>query len=183
MKTNNAAHTPWRYEELHDGRDSLGLRVYHGDNIACSIFGCGVEDFDNARLFTEAGTVVTETGLTPRQLAEQRTKLLGERTAMAEEIAALSEQRAELLEALKECKRLNNMDRPINCTEVVNEAIAKCGGALITKISIEPVVPVSKLKELVEEWRKDSGVTFSDPVADSFADQLESLFKTGTTTP
>jgi len=76
MSTNNAAHTQWRYEELHDGRESLGLRVYHGDDIACSIFGCGVADFDNARLFTEAGTVVHETGLTPRQLAEQRAELL-----------------------------------------------------------------------------------------------------------
>jgi hypothetical protein len=34
------------------------------------------EDEANARLIAEAGTVATETGLTPRQLAEQRAELL-----------------------------------------------------------------------------------------------------------
>lgn len=37
-----------------------------------------VEAKANAELFAEAGTVATETGLTPRQLLQQRDELLGE---------------------------------------------------------------------------------------------------------
>jgi len=33
-------------------------------------------------------------------------------------------------EALLECKRLNNMDRPINCAEVVDDAIADLDRAI-----------------------------------------------------
>lgn len=34
------------------------------------------EDFDNAKLIAEAGTVANETGYTPRQLADQKADLL-----------------------------------------------------------------------------------------------------------
>jgi hypothetical protein len=35
------------------------------------------EDFANAKLIAEAGTIASETGLSPRELAEQREELLG----------------------------------------------------------------------------------------------------------
>lgn len=50
----------------------------------------GDEEYDrdvtvaNARLIAEAGTVATETGLTPRQLAEQRAELLEALQAMVD---------------------------------------------------------------------------------------------------
>lgn len=42
----------------------------------------------NARLIAEAGTVATETGLTPRQLAEQRKELLEALCDLAESVRA-----------------------------------------------------------------------------------------------
>ena len=76
----------------------------------------------NTRLIAEAGTVLHETGLTPRQLAERVNKLEAARIAYASEfplnadgepdvgnihanIRQLAEQRAELLEALAEGRR------------------------------------------------------------------------------
>lgn len=71
-----SAHTkgPWRAENS---------SVIGPDNqiVSCCIRGSvdrgdEEEDYATARLIAEAGTVATETGLTPRQLAEQRAELL-----------------------------------------------------------------------------------------------------------
>jgi hypothetical protein len=53
-----------------------------GTQVACSYYGATPEGQANAALIAEAGTVHHETGLTPRQLAEQRQELL-EATRMA----------------------------------------------------------------------------------------------------
>jgi len=140
MSTNNAAHTPGPWLAKKHGVVVGGAfhRYTNGkaqSQVALATMGNAVENEAerdaNAALIAEAGTVTTETGLTPRQLAEQRTKLLGERTAMAEEIAALSEQRAELLEALRtlvaDFADYPASDRPCHAFDKARAAIAKCG--------------------------------------------------------
>lgn len=57
----------------------------------------------NARLIAEAGTVAHETGMTPRQLADELTTERVISFQRSEEIAVLTFQRNELLEALKDC--------------------------------------------------------------------------------
>ena len=78
-------HTPGPWVVGEDGY----LRGGNGDVFGRLYLG---EHYDaNARLITGAGTVATETGLTPRQLADQRTELLEalrELTDAAEEAAA-----------------------------------------------------------------------------------------------
>ena len=76
-------HTPGPWEV-----DEDGLSVTRGDRFGYQVIGeaNGQDDtitdpplgeaYANARLIAEAGTVATETGLTPRQLAEQRAELL-----------------------------------------------------------------------------------------------------------
>lgn len=61
----------------------------------------------NAALIAEAGTVANETGLTPRQLADQR---------------------AELLEALKEVVGEWREGYGLNCIDRIRAAIAKATG-------------------------------------------------------
>lgn len=69
-------HSPWHVEEAHDAvRDADGHLV------------CAVANSALAELIAEAGTVLHETGLTPRELAEQRDRLL----AALKEIADISE--------------------------------------------------------------------------------------------
>ena len=81
MSTQNAAHTPGPWE-------AIGGNIYRVANIGFDLpvamvgvpkkgGAAEVEELAaNARLIAEAGTIATETGLTPRQLAEQRAELL-----------------------------------------------------------------------------------------------------------
>lgn len=55
----------------------------------------------NAALIAEAGTVATETGMTPRQLVDSRTELLDMVHKYDDEVQRLKGIRAELLEALQ----------------------------------------------------------------------------------
>lgn len=48
--------------------------VYVKDDVICDFYGLRAKE--NAKLTAEAGTVANETGLTPRQLLEQRDELL-----------------------------------------------------------------------------------------------------------
>lgn len=67
---------PWEAElKLNMGR----LMVHgHDNNAVCKMADArsNNQNIANARLIAEAGTVAHETGLTPRQLAEQRKELL-----------------------------------------------------------------------------------------------------------
>lgn len=77
---NEPKHTPgpWRVEEVYyethlDIVDKCGHRVA----VATMTYPMDAARVTaNAALIAEAGTVATETGLTPRQLAEQRAELL-----------------------------------------------------------------------------------------------------------
>lgn len=75
MKT-ETKHTPgpWKIKS----GDSLAIQALNKDiAIVCAPLTTTVtEKIANARLIAEAGTVATETGLTPRQLAEQWAELL-----------------------------------------------------------------------------------------------------------
>ena len=85
MSTQNAAHTPGPWLAKKHGVVVGGAfhRYTNGkaqSQVALATMGNAVENEAerdaNAALIAEAGTVTTETGLTPRQLAEQRAELL-----------------------------------------------------------------------------------------------------------
>lgn len=68
-------HTPGPWKQGKSNPNNVSA----GDALVCRTFPRGKwsdEDEANARLIAEAGTVATETGLTPRQLAAQRVELL-----------------------------------------------------------------------------------------------------------
>lgn len=67
---------PWALHPIagKSGRNKLALHA--AGRRVCDISVFSDEDSANARLIAEAGTVAHETGLTPRQLAEQRAELL-----------------------------------------------------------------------------------------------------------
>ena len=76
MTDTKATPGPWRYDQ--------GLNVLAGKRVVanCNSFTSSDDDTRpentaNARLIAEAGTVCSETGLSPRELAEQREELLG----------------------------------------------------------------------------------------------------------
>lgn len=66
--------------------ESVTERDSAGSSLVCKTFNRGQYNEDtaeaNARLIAEAGTVAHETGLTPRQLAEQRKELLEAATTL-----------------------------------------------------------------------------------------------------
>ncbi len=84
--TENSKHTPgpWRRVHRHpDETHSASIAYIEGVGRRspleiCTVYGCDrdAENSANADLIAEAGTVLHETGLTPRQLAEQRAALL-----------------------------------------------------------------------------------------------------------
>jgi hypothetical protein len=76
-----AKHTKgkWVAEKLLGCKEikSDALDTYGNKSLVCTTAGREEkEDIANANLITEAGTIANETGLTPRQLAEQRSELL-----------------------------------------------------------------------------------------------------------
>src|SRR5579871_3790386 len=75
---NKPRHTPgpWRFDS--------GLNVLAGKRVVANCNSLMSSDDDtrpentaNAQLIAEAGTIASETGLSPRELAEQREELLG----------------------------------------------------------------------------------------------------------
>ena len=100
---------PWKAEGKKGGEN---WKVFAGKPPSSS-FICSFQTEANAQLIAEAGTVATETGLTPRQLADQR---------------------KELLKALKEINKLAQCsdDRFANYSDTINlitkQAIAKAEG-------------------------------------------------------
>lgn len=83
-------------------------------------FGEGEEGYpveDNARLIAEAGTVFHETGLSPRQILEQRAELLAACQKMAEWEACEKDYSIGFMERIDLCNEAFNMMRA---------AIAKC---------------------------------------------------------
>jgi len=126
MSTNNAAHTPGPWLAKKHGVVVGGAfhRYTNGkaqSQVALATMGNAVENEAerdaNAALIAEAGTVTTETGLTPRQLAEQRAELL---EALREIDVICTESRSDLR------KRMGT--RVGNALVVAREAIAKVQG-------------------------------------------------------
>ena len=75
-----SGHTPGPWNVCKDGslgsvESASGKMVAQAQQITAPA-GLDMERLANARLIAEAGTVAHETGLTPRQLAEQRAELL-----------------------------------------------------------------------------------------------------------
>jgi len=70
-------HTPGEWV-MDSSRVHTSIETNEGNHIALVSYGnVPMEEHRaNARLIAEAGTVATETGLTPRQLADQRKELL-----------------------------------------------------------------------------------------------------------
>ena len=74
-----SAHTPGPWELSYDKGSTRDVIASNGSEPICMVRQSWVsrEAYQaNAQLIAEAGTVATETGLTPRQLAEQRAELL-----------------------------------------------------------------------------------------------------------
>src|SRR5690348_14469594 len=66
---------PWRYELARRSEGIFPHRVMDANGAeVCRVHAANE---DGARLIAEAGTVAHETGLTPRQLVEQRKELMG----------------------------------------------------------------------------------------------------------
>ncbi len=65
---------PWKYG--HIGKDEFWIGPEYEQWVGCVTRDHGGNHEANARLIAESGTVHHETGLTPRQLAEQRAELL-----------------------------------------------------------------------------------------------------------
>lgn len=103
------SHTPGPW--FHNGRfvgtapdnDDILHGCYHDENQAEA----------NARLIAEAGTVATETGLTPRQLAEQRAELLAEAKWALDVLVNQC--------GLEECEGLNSLRAAIAKTKGLGE--------------------------------------------------------------
>lgn len=116
----NATSGPWTV----DASDEDAIEVVGTPAWGCERYGkrgrwsvCTLDDLmgdypkevkANARLIAEAGTVLHETGLTPRQLAEQR---------------------AELLEALCDCREALRRNGCMQELKIVDTAIARATGS------------------------------------------------------
>lgn len=69
---------PWHVEAIdaYDGDGPSLFGVCHPETVCAATTVCNVFSTADAHLIAEAGTAKHETGLTPRQLAEQRAELL-----------------------------------------------------------------------------------------------------------
>lgn len=81
MDTTKHTPGPWTTENPEKSLGSVdsysGVRVAQAQEVSVyDRINGSPQRIANARLIAEAGTVATETGLTPRQLAEQRKELL-----------------------------------------------------------------------------------------------------------
>lgn len=80
------------------------------------------EAIANAKLFAEAGTVANETGLTPRQLAEQRAELL---IALKGYMGAVDTMNAAMKDGVNVHGAISAL---IGCEEMAHQAIANATG-------------------------------------------------------
>lgn len=64
---------PWKY---HEDVSPIGQYYVRGANGEMIVSGPSLKNEADAKLIAEAGTVAHETGLTPRQLKDQRDELL-----------------------------------------------------------------------------------------------------------
>lgn len=104
-----------------DGDCEWGVDTRDGWHIAVACGGMDGATESNAALIAEAGTVANETGLSPRQLADQRAELLDGLTLAANRLHAL---KVELM--------TDNNPAHFEVGEWVDHAravIAKCTGA------------------------------------------------------
>lgn len=79
MEKLNITQGAWRYKSLTD-RDDIHIQIEAGENgfndVGEYLSISGIGKLEDAVLIVEAATVHNETGLTPRQLLEQRNELL-----------------------------------------------------------------------------------------------------------
>jgi hypothetical protein len=81
----NITSGPWKYSPWHIEEGEPAVRSPDGWII------CTTSSDENAAFIAEAGTVAHETGLTPRQLAEQRKELMKALQGMLDNACAASD--------------------------------------------------------------------------------------------
>jgi len=92
------------------------LSVYGDTDVPGSICACGCDferepqNKEHAEFIAEAGTVYNETGLTPKQLAEQRVDLL----AACKDLQELYIQHAEVCKTPDDCPYVTSLEKAID---------------------------------------------------------------------